>query len=80
VEERANRGETLVSCRQGTAAFLLEVGQKVAYHLGIDILYGQPSRVNAITLGDESQQQADGISVALLRIEAQIAVGDHVFE
>jgi hypothetical protein len=54
MEERANRGETLVSCRQGTAALLLEVGQKVPYHLRIDILDGQTSRLNAITLGDES--------------------------
>jgi hypothetical protein len=80
VEQGVNRGETLVSCRQGTAAFLLQVGQEVTYNLGLDILYSDPSRGNAVTLGDESEQQADGISIALLRIEAQIAVGGHVFE
>src|SRR5215472_3320619 len=45
MEERTNGGETLVDGRQRTAAFLLEVGQKVPDRLRLHILDGQMRRV-----------------------------------
>jgi len=56
------------------------VCEEGAYNLDRDLFYGHMCRVDGVTLGEETEEQPDGVAVTALGVQGEVAVRHHFLE
>ena len=65
-EQRVQRRETQIARRGRVAAFVFEVGEEATHDGRVDLFDRHPDGLGAMMFTHVSEQQADGVAVALL--------------
>ena len=79
-EQRVQRRETQIARGGRVAAFVFEVSEEATDDGRVGLLDRDPDGVGAMMLGDVTEQQADGVAVALLCVGAEVAVRAHLLD
>ena len=74
------RRETLIACGGHVAPFPFKVGEKAPHDGRVDLLDRDPDWIGLVVFGDIAEQQAYGVAVAFLGVEAEVAVRDQVLK
>lgn len=79
-EEGPQRGEALVARRDRAVALLLEMSEEAADDVGRDLLDGHVDGIGGMCRGQIPEEQAEGVSVVVLGIDAEVAIRNHVLD
>jgi hypothetical protein len=80
VRQRMNRGQPLVASGNRTLPRLLQIGQEEPHQIRRYIDHHQSVHRLVQFVGNERNQQSEGIAVTALRVAGQIAFGYQMFE
>ena len=78
--EGADCRQSLIARRHGAPAVVFEIGEELQHAPGLQILHREAVDRFAVLGADERQQQGEGVTVALLRVGGEVALGDDMFD